>query len=142
MMAVFAALAVPVPAQKSGCVLVTQQEAAALLGKAVETQSFATTCIYKVKGSTISLVAKTHKNTPTSVNIAKTNFSKTGGVVKDEPGVGPGAFSAVRADSVRIYAFKGDREFLIDYVDTAKGKFPPGLMDKLKAAATTALGRM
>jgi hypothetical protein len=138
----FAALALPALAQKSGCAMVTQQEAAALLGKAVDVQAFATTCAYKVKGSTVSLVARTHKSNPSYVSKTKANFTKTGGVVKDEPGVGPGAFSAVRADSCRIYVFKGDQELLIDYADTAKAKFPDGLMDRLRAAAKTGLGRM
>jgi hypothetical protein len=140
---VFAALAVPVLAQKTGCFMVTQQEAAVILGKPVETQAFASSCIYKVKGSTtVSLVAKTHKNNPTAVNSVKANFAKTGGVVKDEPGIGPGAFSAVRPDSLRIYVFKGDQELLIDYVDTAKAKWPTGLMERMKAAAKAGLDRL
>ena len=138
----FVALAVPVLAQKSGCVMLTQKEAAALLGKPVETQMFATTCVYRVKGTTVSLIAKTHKNNPTVVTAAKANFVGTGGVVKDEPSLGAGAFSAIRPDSVRIYVFKGDQELLLNYVDSAKGKAPDALLEKMKAAAKTGLGRM
>lgn len=142
MKAVFLTLAVPALAQKSGCDLVTQSEAASILGSAVDKQAFGTTCIYKMKGTGVSLVVKIAKNSSAAVSSTKASFAKVGGTVKDEPGLGAGAYSAVRADSSRVYVFKGDQMLMVDYTDIARAKAPAGMLEKLKAAAKTGLGRL
>lgn len=136
------ALAVPALAQKTGCDMVTQSEAGAILGSSVDKQMFGTTCIYKVKGSTVSLVVKTSKSSSNAVAQTKANFAKVGGSIKDESGLGPGAYSAVRSDATRIYVFKGDQMVMIDYTDISRAKAPAGMLDKLRAGAKTALGRL
>ena len=144
--ALFGLLAVPMLAQKTGCDMVTQKEASSILGVAPDKLSKespgTSTCLYKVKGSTVSLLVQTGKKVATAVNARKTKFAKDGGTVTDVPGLGEGAYSAVRADTTRIYAFKGEQTLQISYTDTAKGKVPDKLLDKLRAAAKTALTRM
>lgn len=144
--ALFGLLAVPMFAQKTGCDMVTQKEASSILGVAsdkINKESPGTsTCVYKVQGSTVSLVAQIGKKVAAAVNSRKAKFVKDGGTVKDEAGLGEGAYSAIRADTTRIYAFKGEQTLQITYTDTAKGKVPNRLLDKLRAAAKTALTRM
>jgi hypothetical protein len=140
-----AVLAVPVLAQKTGCDLVTHTEAATILGTSaakLDKQALGAVCNYTVKGSTVTLIARISPNPTTSVDARKASFTKMGSTVKDEPGVGPGSFSAARPGNSRIFAPKGDQMFRLEYVDTAKGKAPDGLMDKLRAAAKKAVGRL
>ena len=141
MTAFLTALAMPALAEKKPCDMVTQSEASAILGSATDQKAFAVTCLYKAKGSTASLVVRIAKNDGPEINSIKTNFTKAGGSVKDEGALGKGAFSAVRTNSNRVYVIKGERMVMIDYSD-AKAKLPDGLMDKLRAAAKTALGRL
>src|SRR5882724_4179940 len=126
-----AALILPVFAQKSGCDMVTQPEAAAVLSTSadkLDKQAAGALCTYTVKGTTISLLSRISTNPSTKVDARKASFTKMGNTVKDEPGVGPGAFSAVRAGTGRIYVVKGDQLFRLEYVDSAKGKVPDGLL--------------
>jgi hypothetical protein len=139
--AVLTALAVPVLADKLPCDMVTTNEATAIVGSAVDQKAFAVTCLYKAKTGTASLVVRIAKNDKTEVTSIKANFTKANGTVKDEPSLGKGAFSAVRTNSNRVYVFKGEQMVMIDYSD-AKAKIPDGLMDKLRAAARTALARL
>src|SRR5271165_3809252 len=131
--AVLTTLAVPVLAAKLPCDMVTQSEAAAIMGSAVEQKAFAITCLYNAKAGTARLVVRIAKNDKTEVTSIKTNFGKAGGTVKDETALGKEAFSAARTNSNRVYVFKGEQMLVIDYSD-AKSKIPDGLMDKLRAA--------
>jgi len=125
--------------------LVTTSEAATVLATSadkLDKQTLGTACTYTLKGSTITLLVRITKNPTSSVASRKTSFTKGGGSVKDEPGVGPDAYSAVRPGTSRIYATKGDQMFRLEYVDSAKGKAPDALMDRLRAAAKKALSRL
>jgi hypothetical protein len=125
--------------------MVTASEAATILATSadkLDKQALGVTCIYKLKGSTISLIARISPNPSISADSRKASFTKRGNTVKDEPGVGPGSFSAARPGTSRIFVSKGDQMFRIEYVDAAKGKDPDGLMDKLRAAAKKAVGRL
>ena len=139
--AVLAVCSLPVFAQKSPCDLVTQTEAAVIVGSPVDKQVQPTACIYKAKGSNISLHVRLSKSNPTAATTAKTNFSKSGIPVKDEPSLGAGSYSAVWPNSDRIYVLKGDQMLRIDYVSTAS-KAPDAMMAKLREDAKKALGRL
>jgi hypothetical protein len=140
--AVLAVCSLPVFAQKNPCDLVTQSEASALLGSAVDKKTSPTSCIYKVKGSTVALHVRIEKNKGTAASVTKANLGKSGAVVKDEPSLGAGSYSAVWPSSDRFYMVKGDQMLRIDYADPSGGKIPDGLLEKLRAAAKTALGRL
>jgi hypothetical protein len=143
-----AVYALPAMAQKSPCELVTQSEAAAIIGSDVEKRPFASTCLYKSKTltvsktSTLSLHLRVSKKDSAAITAAKDRAKKTGGTVKNEPSLGKGAFSTVAPNSNRIFVFKGDTMLMIDYRDSTPAKIPSGPMDKLRAAAKTALGRL
>ncbi len=139
--AVLALIALPVFAQKSPCDLLTQSEAAAIVGSAVDKQVSPTSCIYKVKGSTTALHLRLTKSSSAAAGATKANFSKSGVPVKDEPSLGAGSFSAIWPNSNRVYVIKGDQMLRIDYVTPSGGKIPDTMIDKLRAAAKTALGR-
>lgn len=139
--AVLAVCSLPVFAQKSPCDLVTQTEAAVIVGSPVDKQALATSCVYKAKGSNVSLHVRLSKSTTTAVTTAKANFAKSGIPVKDEPSLGPGSYSAVWPNSNRIYAIKGDQMLRIDYVSTA-AKAPDAMLGKLRDAAKKALARL
>jgi hypothetical protein len=139
--AVLAVCSLPVFAQKNPCDLVTQTEAAVIVGSPVDKQVQPAACIYKAKGSNVSLHVRLSKSNPTAATTAKTNFSKSGIPVKDEPSLGAGSYSAVWPNSDRIYVLKGDQMLRIDYVSTAS-KAPDAMMAKLRDAAKKALGRL
>ena len=146
--ALVAVYAVPAMAQKSPCDLVTQSEAAAIIGSDVEKRPFASTCLYKSKaltlsaGSTLSLHLRVSKKNNAAITAAKDRVKKSGGTLKDEPSLGKGAYSALAPNSNRITVFKGDQMLTIDYRDSTPAKIPSGPMDKLRAAAKTALTRL
>ncbi len=139
--AVVALIAFPVFAQKSPCDLLTQSEAAAIVGSAVDKQASPMACLYKVKGSTAALSVRLSRSSAAAAGVTKANFSKSGVPVKDEPSVGAGSFSAIWPNSNRVYVLKGDQMLRIDYVSPAGSKIPDTMIDKLRAAAKTALGR-
>jgi hypothetical protein len=139
--AVLAVCSLPVFGQKSPCDLVTQTEAAVIVGSPVDKQAQPTSCIYKAKGSNVSLHVRLSKSTTTAVTTAKANFGKSGIPVKDEPSLGPGSYSAVWPNSDRIYVIKGDQMLRIDYISIST-KAPDAMMDKLRDAAKKALGRL
>jgi hypothetical protein len=136
------AVVMPVIAQKSTCDLVTQSEAAAIIGTDVEKRPFASTCLYKSKTSTLSLHLRIGKKDSATIAAAKDRITKSGGTVKGEPSLGKDAYSALALNSNRIVVFKGDKMLTIDYRDSTPAKIPSGPMDKLRAAAKTALGRL
>jgi L-lactate utilization protein LutC len=146
--ALVAVYALPAIAQKSACELVTQSEAAAIIGSDVETRPFAATCLYKSKAltvsktSTLSLHLRIATKDNAAITAAKARVKKSGGTVKDEPSLGKGAYSALAPNSNRIVVFKGDKMLTIDYRDSTPAKIPSGPMDKLRVAAKTALGRL
>src|ERR1700733_15226715 len=101
-LAVLTVLAVPVLAQKSACATVTPGEAAAILGAAADKQDIGASCMYKVKGSNVSLVVRTK---PTATATAtKANVVKLHAILRDEAGLGAGAYSATLTDSARRYS--------------------------------------
>jgi len=139
--AALAVLTLPVLAQKKACDLVTQSEAAAIVGSAVEMQALPTSCVFKVKGSTVALHVRISKSNSATVDSTKASFGKSGATVKDEPSLGASSYSAVWPNADRIYVLKGEQMVRIDYVNTGS-KIPDSMMDKLRAAAKTALGRL
>ena len=146
--ALVAVYALPAMAQKSPCELVTQSEAAAILGLDVEVHPFATTCLYKSKaltvsqGSNLSLHLRVGKKNSAALAAAKARVKKSGGTIKNEPSLGSGAYSELAPNSNRITVFKGDQMLTIDYRDATPAKIPSGPMDKLRAAAKTAMRRL
>jgi hypothetical protein len=139
--AVLAICSLPVLAQKNPCDLVTQSEAATVVGSAVEKKALPTSCIYTVKGSTVALHVRLSKSNSATVNTTKANFSKSGITVKDEPSLGAGSYSAIWPNADRIYVLKGDQMLRIGYVNSSN-KPPDGIMDKLREAAKKALSRL
>ena len=87
--ALVAVYALPAMAQKSPCELVTQSEAAAIIGTDVEKRPFAATCLYRSKaltvsaGSSLSLHLRIAKKTNAAIASAKDRVKKAGGTVKD-----------------------------------------------------------
>lgn len=138
---VFTALALPVVAQKSGCDLVTPDEAAAVFGSPVTKQGTGPTCTFKASSSTAALVVHTSKITSDAFKARKDSFAKSGVKVADEASLGT-AFSAVRPDSTRIYIFKNGQLVRVEFNDSSKGKAPAGLLDKLRTAAKQAAARV
>ena len=146
--ALVAVYALPAIAQKSPCDLVTQTEAAAIIGSDVEKRPFVATCLYKSKTlvvsktSTVSLHLRVSKKDSAAISAAKDMAKKAGGTVKNESSLGRGAFSTLAPNSNRIFVFKGNTMLMIDYRDSTPAKIPSGPMDKLRAAAKTALTRL
>jgi len=99
--------AIPVLAQKPVCTMVTAGEAGTILGTGVGKQDLGRTCIYKVKGSNVSLVVTT--KAAATAAATKANVTKLGATLKDEPGLGMGAYSATLDYSARIYRSKAIR---------------------------------
>ncbi len=139
---VFTALALPVVAQKSGCDLVTSDEAAAVFGSPVTKQGTGPTCTFKASSSTAALVVHTSKTSSDAFKARKDGFARTGVKVADEPSLGANAFSAVRSDSTRIYILKNGQLVRVEFNDPSKGKAPAGLLDKLRTAAKQAAARV
>jgi hypothetical protein len=83
------------PAAKSPCTLVTPEDAATILGPNVDKYDdpLGRGCVYQDKGHKMYLLAKTVSgpNVKTGFEIPKAMISRSGGTVRDEPGLGAGA---------------------------------------------------
>ena len=137
------------PSAKSGCSLVTEEDAVTIVGPVGQKLDSGPNCVHGSKGPSAAAVALAVKVdsspqvkelfTMPKILAAKASTPVT---VKDEPGLSPGAYSLSMKGSQTIYMLKGSVALSITFGDVPGAKGVPDMLDKLRPIAKKALGRM
>ncbi len=129
---------------KNSCALVTVEDAVAVVGPtAVKQIDTGKNCVYGAAGQKLHLAvaADSGPHAKDGMEMPKLMVSKYGGTVKDEPGVGAGAYSTTIKGAQTVYVFKRGTAVSISAATDANTPFPD-MLDKLRAIAKKTLGRL
>ena len=129
------------------CNLVTQEEAVSVLGPKAERLEGDTddTCHYVVDGQPMQIVLRIEEMRSSGDKflavVRRPAMEEKGYKIQDEPSLGKGSFSAAKADSVDFQVVYPKGAFSVGVRDES-AKMPPGTLEKLRALAKKALGRL
>jgi hypothetical protein len=131
------------PTGKNACTLVTPEEAATILGPDPVKNEINGICLYEAKGQKMVLKIDAPKTGVTKAlqQMPKALVPQGGGTVREEPGVGPDAYSTSIKGAQSIYMLKGSVATYISIATDAAHPFPD-MLDKLRPIAKKALGRL
>jgi hypothetical protein len=128
------------------CALVTQEEAATLLGPKAERLEGDTTdtCHYVAAGQTMQVVVRMEEMKQGGAKfleiVRRPAMTEKGYTTQDEPSMGKGSFSARKTDSLD-FQLAHAKGVLGVGIRNPGGTVPPELMEKLRAVARKAAGR-
>jgi hypothetical protein len=126
---------------KSGCAVVTLDEATAMLGPSTTQRDAGGTCIFTSQKTTVTVNVTANASAP--FQIMKITANQNGAIVKDEPGIGVPAFSVVAKDGhgFSIFLLKGTWGASLG-ADTGASRVPDLVRGQLRSLAKKAAGRM
>ncbi len=136
---------------RSSCPIITADEAAVVLGGKPTRTEEGPACTYALPGGFVTMIVELQgvgSSAPMIFTDSRREFVGKGAVVKDEPSIGPPAFSFVNADKdgrgSGFFVLKGSGVLMVFTIEKKPSGLPKstGMLDRLRPAIRKAAGRI